>query len=43
MEPVSYPAAVEIEYPETANRLTAFFRIFTVIPIAIVLDRKSVV
>lgn len=36
-----YPAIIEIDYPETADRLTSFFRIFTVIPIAIVLGALS--
>jgi hypothetical protein len=34
----AYPAQYEVDYPDRAlNRLTTFFRIFTVIPIAIVL------
>ena len=41
LENSSYPATIEIEYPEEANRLTSFFRIFTVIPIAIVLGALS--
>ena len=40
-EEMSYPATIEIDYPETADRLTSFFRIFTVIPIAIVLGALS--
>ncbi|MFC1846084.1 DUF4389 domain-containing protein [Chloroflexota bacterium] len=34
----SYPASLSIDYPDRdLNRLTTFFRIFTVIPIAIIL------
>ena len=34
----SYPATLSIDYPDRPlNRLTTFFRIFTVIPIAIIL------
>ena len=34
----SYPLTYSVDYPDrTLNRLTTFFRIFTVIPIAIVL------
>ncbi|HSR93610.1 MAG TPA: DUF4389 domain-containing protein [Solirubrobacterales bacterium] len=37
MQPSSYPVTFSVEYPERQlNRLTTFFRIFTVIPIAIV-------
>lgn len=32
-----YPVSLEIDFPETVDRLTTFFRIFTVIPIMIVL------
>lgn len=32
-----YPVSFHIDYPEQADRLTSFFRIFTVIPIMIVL------
>jgi len=36
--PSLYPASLNIDYPEKSlNRLTSFFRIFTVIPIALVL------
>jgi len=36
--PTAYPASLTIDYPDRAlNRLTTFFRIFTVIPIAIIL------
>ncbi len=35
--PPTYPATLAIDYPEKADRLTSFFRIFTVIPIIIVL------
>lgn len=41
IEATSYPASIVIDYPETADRLTSFFRIFTVIPIAIVLGALS--
>ncbi len=38
----AYPAQYDVEYPDRAlNRLTTFFRIFTVIPIAIVLTAVS--
>jgi Domain of unknown function (DUF4389) len=38
MEQPPYPVQLSIEYPDRPlNRLTSFFRIFTVIPIAIVL------
>ena len=37
MSPSPYPATLKIDYPDRQlNRLTSFFRIFTVIPIAIV-------
>ena len=37
-----YPASLEIDYPDRSlNRLTTFFRVFTVIPIAIVLGSLS--
>jgi hypothetical protein len=37
-----YPATLEVEYPERQlNRLTTFFRAFTIIPIAIVLGSVS--
>ena len=37
MGPSPYPATLKIDYPDRKlNRLTSFFRIFTVIPIAIV-------
>lgn len=32
-----YPARLEIDYPEKLDRLTSFFRIFWIIPIAIIL------
>ena len=32
-----YPARLEVDYPEQHNRVTTFFRIVTVIPIAIVI------
>ena len=40
--PPAYPATLTIDYPDRAlNRLTTFFRIFTVIPIAIILALVS--
>ena len=33
----NYPASLMIDYPEKLNRLTTFFRIFTIIPIFIIL------
>jgi hypothetical protein len=37
MEPSDYPVTFSVDYPDRKlNRLTTFFRIFTVIPIAIV-------
>jgi hypothetical protein len=37
-----YPAALEVDYPDRPlNRLTTFFRPFTIIPIAIVLSTVS--
>ena len=42
METVPYPASLEIDYPDRPlNRVTTFFRVFTVIPIAIVLGSLS--
>jgi hypothetical protein len=39
MQPSSYPVTFSVDYPERKlNRLTSFFRIFTVIPIAIILE-----
>ena len=35
--PSSYPANVTVDYKERLDRLTTFFRVITVIPIAIVL------
>ena len=36
--PVAYPANLSVDYPDRKlNRLTSFFRIFTIIPIAIVI------
>jgi hypothetical protein len=34
---LDYPADLKIDYPEQCDRLTTFFRIFVVIPIAIIL------
>jgi hypothetical protein len=40
--PPAYPASLAIDYPDRdLNRLTTFFRIFTVIPIAIILASVS--
>ncbi len=36
-EPSSYPVDLTVDYPEKLSRLTTFFRLFTVIPILIVL------
>lgn len=36
-EKTGYAARLNIDYPETLNRLTTFFRLFTIIPIAIIL------
>ena len=42
VETAPYPASLEIDYPDRPlNRLTTFFRVFTVIPIAIVLGSLS--
>ena len=32
-----YPVSLSVDYPEKLNRLTTFFRIFTIIPILIIL------
>ncbi|HJS72092.1 MAG TPA: DUF4389 domain-containing protein, partial [Acidimicrobiia bacterium] len=37
-EPSAYPARLEVDYPETLDRLTTFFRLLWVIPIAIVIS-----
>ena len=40
--PQLYPAQLDVEYPDRPlNRLTTFFRVFTIIPIAIVLGTVS--
>jgi hypothetical protein len=40
--PPAYPVTLTIDYPDRSlNRLTTFFRIFTVIPIAIILSLVS--
>ena len=39
--PAEYPARLEIDYPEKLDRLTTFFRIFWIIPIAIILGLIS--
>jgi len=42
MQPVTYPVTLSIDYPDRPlNRLTTFFRIFVIIPIAIVLGAVS--
>jgi hypothetical protein len=35
--PAPYPARLEIDYPETLDRLTTFFRVIWIIPITIIL------
>ena len=40
-DPAEYPARLEIDYPETLDRLTTFFRIIWIIPIAIILGLIS--
>ena len=37
VEKAGYAARLKIDYPEKLNRLTTFFRLFTIIPIAIIL------
>ncbi len=37
LAPEPYPARLQIDYSEKLSRLTSFFRIFTIIPIAIIL------
>jgi hypothetical protein len=38
-EPIQgYPADLQIEYPESANRLTTFFRMILIIPVQIILS-----
>jgi hypothetical protein len=39
--PAEYPARLEIDYPEKLDRLTSFFRIIWLIPIAIILSLVS--
>ena len=39
--PIEYPARLEIDYPEKLDRLTSFFRIIWIIPIAIILGLVS--
>lgn len=39
--PAQYPARLEIDYPEKLDRLTTFFRIIWIIPIAIILGLVS--
>ena len=33
-----YPVQLSIDYPESSNRLTAFFRLILMIPILILVD-----
>ena len=40
-ENVKYAARLEIDYPEKLDRLTTFFRIIWIIPIAIILSLIS--
>jgi len=37
MSPKPYAARLEVDYPETLDRLSSFFRVFWIIPIAIIL------
>jgi hypothetical protein len=39
--PAEYPARLEIDYPEESDRMTTFFRLIWVIPIAIILGLVS--
>lgn len=39
--PAEYPARLEIDYPEILDRLTSFFRIIWIIPIAIIMSLVS--
>lgn len=39
--PVKYPARLEVDFPAKLNRLTTFFRVFWLIPIAIILGLIS--
>jgi hypothetical protein len=41
INPAEYPARLEIDYPEKLDRLTTFFRIIWLIPIAIILGLIS--
>ncbi len=42
LQPQPYPVQLDVEYPDRPlNRLTTFFRAFTIIPIAIVLGTVS--
>ena len=40
-EPQRYPARLEVDYPERLDRVTTVFRVFLIIPIAIVLSLVS--
>jgi hypothetical protein len=37
-EPETYPARLDIDYPQQLDRFTTFFRVFWIIPIAIILS-----
>ncbi len=39
--PTEYPARLDVDYPEKLDRLTSFFRIIWIIPIAIILGLVS--
>ncbi|MCH7610002.1 MAG: DUF4389 domain-containing protein [Chloroflexi bacterium] len=41
IEPAGYAARLEVDYPEKLDRLTTFFRIIWIIPIAIILSLIS--
>lgn len=39
--PQTYPARLDVDYPESLDRLTTFFRLVVIIPIAVVLSLVS--
>jgi hypothetical protein len=39
---MTYPVSLKVDYPERLSRLTTFFRLFTIIPAAIVLGFVSI-